>query len=525
MRLASRRPRPAIAATAAAVGMLLALTACSTGGKVRSVASPRSSPTSSASESTAPTPSAPSPATAPAGPSRGVLSRWTSCESGFQCATLTVPLDDTRPGLGTVALALTRHRATGSGRIGSLLVNPGGPGASAVEFLQSSYTDFPAEIRKHFDLVAFDPRGVGRTAPVRCETTPELDAYFHLDPVPDTAAELRALDAGNLKLAQGCQRRSARILPYVSTAVVAQDMDRVRQAVGDAKLTYLGYSYGTAIGASYLDQFPTRVRAMVLDGALDPTLTWDQLLAGQSQGFDVALKAFLADCQRTRCAFREAVSGDLTAAYDRLAASVETTPLPGDGTRTVGPGEFSYGVGAGLYSKRYGWPAIANALAAAEQGQGDGLLALSDSYLERSDTGYTNISEANFAVNCIDRPWPRTDAPYQALARRVAQRYPRFGPAIALSGLGCAVWPLKPVGTPHAVSAPGSPPVLVIGTTRDPATPYAWAVSLARQLSRGVLLTHEGDGHTVYRVGAPSCVLGPVDAYLLRLQTPTPARC
>ncbi|MCW2600564.1 MAG: hypothetical protein JWM02_2393 [Frankiales bacterium] len=481
------------------------------------------SPSPSRATTTAPPVNSTTPPTST--PSAGILSAWTACGSGFQCATLTVPLDDAKPSAGTVALALTRHRATGGSRIGSMLVNPGGPGASAVEFLQGDYTSFPQTIREHFDLVAFDPRGVGRTAPVRCETTAELDAYFHLDPVPDTPAEWAALDAGNNKLAAGCQRRSGRVLPYVATTIVAQDMDRVRQALGDSKLTYLGYSYGTSIGASYLDQFPTHVRAMVLDGALDPTLTWDQLLAGQARGFDVALNAFLTDCQRTSCAFRQAVTGDLTKAYDDLAAKVDAHPLAGDGNRTVGSDEFQLGVGAGLYDRRSGWPAIANALARAVQGRGDALLSLSDFYLERTSLGYANISEANLSVNCIDRPWPRTDAPYQALAKRVGKQYPRFGPGIALSGLGCAVWPVPPVSTPHRVNGTGGPPVVVIGTTRDPATPYSWAQGLAKQLARGILLTHVGDGHTVYRIGAPSCITAPVDNYLVSLKVPAAATC
>lgn len=508
-----RRPFPAMSIV---VG-LLALTACS-GGSSRAAAT--AVPTTSSGLSATGTPSAGTTAEGP-----GKLSAWKDCGNDFQCATLTVALDAAKPALGTVDLALTRHRATSGRRIGSLLVNPGGPGASAVDFVKSSYSSFPAAVRQRFDLVAFDPRGVGHTEPVRCATTAQLDVYFHLDPVPDTAAERKALDDGNRMLAAGCQRRSARILPYVSTAIVAQDMDRVRQAVGDAKLTYLGYSYGTAIGASYLDQFPTHVRAMVLDGALDPTLSWDQLLAGQSRGFDVALNAFLADCQQTSCAFRQAVSGDLTQAFDDLARKVETQPLPGDATRTVGPDEFTLGVGAGLYSRQYGWPAIANALAAAERGEGKVLLELSDSYLERSDSGYANVTESNFAVNCIDRPWPRTDAPYQALAKQVGRSYPRFGPAIALSGLGCSVWPVAPVGKPHPVNAPGSPPVVVIGTTRDPATPYTWAQALAKQLVHSTLLTHNGDGHTVYRVGAPGCITGPVDSYLISLTVPATAAC
>lgn len=451
---------------------------------------------------------------------------WQDCESGFQCATLSVPFVDADPGKGTVELALTRRSvAEPARRLGSLVVNPGGPGASAVGYLHEAWQQIPPDVRARFDLVAFDPRGVGRSAPVRCGTTAELDRYFALDPSPDDAAELTALERGSAQLVAGCQARSGGTLPYVSTADAARDLDKVRAALGEDTLTYLGYSYGTALGAAYLDQFPTRVRAMVLDGGIDPTLTWDRLLEGQSTGFDRALEAFLADCQRTRCAFRQQVQGELGAAYDRLSAQVERVPLRGDGTRTVGPGEFSLGVGAGLYSKRSGWPAIAAALTAAERGDGGPLLTLNDSYLDREAGGYANVSEANLAVNCIDRPWPRETAPYLALAERVRPDAPRFGPAIALSGLACADWPVAPVGRPHPVTAPGAPPVVVIGTTGDPATPFAWSAALADQLSSGVLLTYRGDGHTVYRVGAPSCLRTPVDRYLLTGVAPAVRTC
>jgi pimeloyl-ACP methyl ester carboxylesterase len=503
----------------AALGLTVLLVAACSG-----TSSPRAIPTGSAAASATPSSTTSSASTPSSRPSAAPKLSWSSCGGGFQCTTLTVPLDPAKPALGTVGIAITRHKATGS-RIGSLLINPGGPGASAVGFLKQTYSSYPSTLRQHFDLAAFDPRGVGLTAPVRCLSTSQLDAYFHLDPVPDTPAERTALDAGNKKLADGCESRSGRILPYVSTRIVAQDMDRVRAALGDQKLTYLGYSYGTAIGASYLDQFPTHVRAMVLDGALDPSSTWDQLLAGQSKGFDVALNAFLANCQQTSCAFRKAVSGDLGQAFDALAAKVEQHPLPGDGSRTVGPDEFTLGVGAGLYSRGNGWPAIAEALAEAEQGSGRTLLALNDSYLERNADGYANVNEANFAVNCIDRPWPRTDAPYYALAAQVGKAYPRFGPAIALSGLGCASWPVPPTGTPHKVTAAASPPVVVIGTTRDPATPYMWAQSLAKQLAHGVLITHVGDGHTVFRNGAPNCIIRPVDDYFVSLKVPSASTC
>ena len=479
------------------------------------VAAPPAAPTASrAAPST--------PAVTPSAPAAKL--DWKACDGSFQCATLTVPLSYEDPSAGTLDLAVVRVRATGSDRTGSLVVNPGGPGASAVDYLEQAYPGFPAPVRSAFDLVAFDPRGVGRSAPVRCASTAQLDDFFHLDPVPDDAKELAAYVAADRKLAAGCAARSGRVLPHADTRNVAEDLERLRAALGE-KLTYLGYSYGTSIGAAYLEAHPGNVRAMVLDGALDPTLTWDRLLAGQSAGFDRAFEAFAADCERTSCAFRQAVSGDLGEAYDALIARVEERELPGDGTRTVGPAEASLGVAAGLYSRANGWPAIASALAAAEQGQGAQLLALNDSYLERGPEGYANVQEANLAVNCIDRPWPKDPAAYTRLADAVARTAPRFGPAIALSGLACATWPVAPVGRPHRVTAPGAPPVVVIGGTRDPATPYAWSVALSGMLSSAVLLTHEGDGHTVYRVGAPTCILSAVNTYLLTARAPQPARC
>ncbi len=505
------------------VALVLLASACSS-----EVDPPRTSPVPAPTTASAPPPATPT-ATPPASskpPAPAALTAWKACDGdGFQCSTLKVPLDEADPSKGTVTLALTRKRASRpADRIGSLLINPGGPGSSAVGYLQAAWQAIPAGVRARFDLVAFDPRGVGRTAPVRCGTTAELDRYFHLDPTPDNQAELKAYTDGNAALAAGCQKRSARVLPYVSTREAADDLDRVRAALGDDKPTYLGYSYGTAIGATYLERHPTKVRAMVLDGALDPRLTWDKLLEGQSKGFDLALGAFMTDCQKTRCPWRQEVTGDLLEEFDALAARIDASSLPGVGARRVGPGEFSLGAGYGLYSKNL-WPTLASALVQAHRGKGAEILAMNDRYLDRTDSGYENVIEANLSVNCIDRPWPSETSEYLALAERVRPDAPRFGPAIALSGLSCAPWPVGEVLGPRTVRGQGSPPIVVIGTTRDPATPYEWSVALAEQLDKGVLLINEGDGHTVYRAGAKACIRDRVDSYLLTAKAPSPARC
>lgn len=494
-----------LVATSAVVVLVLAALVLVTG---PDAAPPRAAPRSSA-------PSTPAPDLG-----------WAPCGDGFSCATLDVPVDEDDPAGGTVALALTRLPAADpENRIGSVVVNPGGPGLSAVDHLQATWAQVLPVVRERFDLVAFDPRGVGRSAPVRCATTAELDRWFALDPSPDDPAELDALVQGSAALTAGCARGAGRLAGHLSTEQAAADLERVRRAVGDERLTYLGYSYGTTIGAAYLDRFPERVRAMVLDGAFPQSLTWEQVLTGQSTGFEQALAAFLADCERTACDYRRQVRGPLPAAYDRLSARVDRAPLPGDATRDVGPGELFLAVAASLYDRGTGWPALAAALTAAEQGDGGPLLALADSYVGRGPEGYSNVNEANLVVTCSDRPWPREPAAYVALAERLEREAPRFGASVVLASLPCATWPAPADEQPRAVRGEGAPPVVVVGTTGDPATPYDWAVDLAGQLDSGVLLTSRGEGHTAYDVDGPPCVVEALDAYLLTLAVPEQRTC
>jgi pimeloyl-ACP methyl ester carboxylesterase len=469
-------------------------------------------PQAGAAAPAAPTTTAPSPAPGLA---------WHPCQSGQgpsgdQCATLPVPLDYANPEGQTIGIALARHPATGT-KVGSLLLNPGGPGASGVDGLSTEMSIVSPALVQHFDLVGFDPRGVARSAPVRCASGPQLDQFFDLDPAPVTDAGFNALLQGDSQFVRGCQALSANLLAHVGTADAARDMDRIREAVGDAKLNYFGFSYGTFLGATYAELFPTHIRAMVLDGAIDPAEDPVSFTLAQAVSFNAELNAFFADCAtQASCGWKP--GGDLRTAFDALMAGLKVRRLPGIGARTVGPAEAFYGVALPLYD-RADWPGLAAALQRAEQGDGSLLLQFSDLYTTRTPDGsYSNEQEANTAINCRDQAWPRDPAVLKSDAAQAMALAPEFGVADLYSGLTCALWPVPAAAAAHPITAPGSPPIVVIGSTGDPATPYAGAQALAGELSQGVLLTRIGDGHTGYRSSA--CIRANVDPYLLELTVP-----
>lgn len=443
---------------------------------------------------------------------------WKPC-GALECATLAVPLDYAEPGGRQITLALNRKRATGPDRrIGSLLVNPGGPGASGVDALPDILERISKQVVAQFDVVGFDPRGTGQSNPVRCLAKAELAAYFALDPTPDDAAEKASLVQAAQKFAAGCQALSGDILAHAGTNDAARDMDRIRAALGDEQLTFLGFSYGTALGAAYAQLFPGRVRALVLDGALDPSLDSLSLNRAQGEGFDRAFDAFLADCraQGPACAWKPR-GGATKETFVALSRRFDARPVL-TGGRQVGESELVLGVAAFLYSKLT-WPALARGLTEVERGQGAIVLAGFDTLVGRNPDGsFSNDQEANAAINCLDRPSPSEIAVYEKAAADAAITAPAFGPAIAWTGLLCGNWPVPATGRAEPVSAPGTPPILVVGTTNDPATPFEWAEALASQLSQGRLLRHEGDGHTAY--GENPCTTRIADAYLLTLTLP-----
>jgi pimeloyl-ACP methyl ester carboxylesterase len=446
---------------------------------------------------------------------------WSDCGGGFQCGILDVPRDYANPSGPIVRLALIR--LTGSDpahRIGSLVVNPGGPGASAVDFVrQAAEGMFPAAVRARFDIVGVDPRGVGASTPIRC--VDDLEHFIPRDARADTPADLQDLVAGAKAFAAGCGRRNADLLAHLGTSDVARDLDLVRAALGDAKLTYLGFSYGTLIGATYASLFPDRIRAMVLDGAVDPGLSQAQFREGQARAFEAAFDRFLAQCGADAgCPFRS--GGHPGAAFDKLMARLDQHPIPTlklANREPTGPTEAWQAVIQALYS-RASWPLLAEALAEAARGDGSLLLLMGDPYRGRQPDGsYSNQQDAYYAITCLDWPAPRDLSAYADLADRLTRVAPRFGRSLAYNDIDCAFWPVPPERQPKRLSGTEAPPILVVGSTGDPATPYAWAVSLAQQLGKAVLLTREGEGHTAY--GKSTCIDKAVDAYLLDLRLPT----
>lgn len=445
---------------------------------------------------------------------------WSSCHKRFQCAHLTVPLDATHPGQGTISLALIRLPAgQASRRIGSMLVNPGGPGVAGSELVLAADSVWPTSIRDRFDIVSWDPRGTGDSSPVDC--VDNLDATFSLDATPDSPAARQALVDAAKAFDAGCEARSGKLLAHISTVDTAGDMERIRVALGDERMTYFGFSYGSELGATYATLHPDRVRAMVLDGAISPDTDTVGTIRLQAKGAEVALDDFLADCsRRTSCAFHN--GGDAAGAYDRLMAALDARPIAASEAPAsrplVGQGVAAIAVTQALYSTDY-WPNLAQALADAAQGDGAALLSLYDDYLERNDDGtWSNSLEDFEAISCLDDPAPHDLSTYDALFAELRQSTPRIGVFDAYD-LFCAFWPVPSQPGP-AVDATGAPPILVVASTRDPYTPYDASVRLAQQLKVGVVLTRDGDGHTAYGQGN-GCIDQAVDAYLLEGRLPT----
>jgi pimeloyl-ACP methyl ester carboxylesterase len=463
-----------------------------------------------------------------AGPTTG-LSAWKSCGKHLQCAVLRVPVDYARPDGQQVGLAIARVRATDPGRrLGSLVFNFGGPGDAGTSTLPGFARQVPAAVRARYDLVSVDPRGTGNSHPVECVDDATADRLNAVDPTPNSDAELPSFYDGThepVDLVARCVARNGAWLAQLGSRNVARDVDRLRAALGDDTLTYLGFSYGTVIGAVYAQMFPGRVGRMVLDSPVDLSATALDELRANSEGFEQALDDFLSDCaSKKSCDFHN--DGDPTAALARLEARFEkgielsTVDLATGkhSSRKAGVGAFYTALISALYDKAFGWPTLAQGLAQAQRGDGSLLQALADSYNGRRDDGsYDNINEVIGVILCDDREdaVPSFDE-YASEYHRDVPAYPLLGGYVGSTVLGCDPRLPRPpvseqVGDLHVS---GTAPILIVGTTRDPATPFAGAQDLASRLDGSRLLTFESTEHTAYT--KDRCIDDAVDDYLLR---------
>lgn len=439
--------------------------------------------------------------------------QWEPCAAGFECATVDVPLDYADPGGETIGLAVDRLPATGEAR-GSLLVNPGGPGASGVDYATQLAGQLGTDVLASYDLVGFDPRGVAGSDPVDCVDTAGTDALIAADPDPDSAAETADVQSLLSDFAAGCVDDGGALARHVSTTEAARDLDVLRAVLGDDKLQYYGASYGTFIGALYAEQFPDRVGRMVLDGAINPRLDLEQLSLVQAEGFETALRAYVDDCvARTACPLGDSLDGGVRR-VQQLLADLDAAPLPTSGDRELTEALGLYGIALPLYAPQL-WPTLDQALQQAFDGEGSLLLALSDAYWQRTADGYdTNFAEVIYAVNCLDYPNDVTPEQIVDAVPRFEAASPTFGRTFAWSQLACSQWPVEPSVRRPKVDGAGAAPIVVLGTTRDPATPYESSVALADQLDSGVLVTRDGDGHTAYGQDN-ECIDSTVEAYLV----------
>ena len=441
----------------------------------------------------------------------------------WQCATMKAPLDWSDPKGDTIGLELIRVRTTGAAneRIGSLIFNFGGPGGSGVTSLPA-FAEGYEKLRTRYDLVSFDPRGVGRSDPVLCENDQQLDAYFQQDATPDDAAESTQLVDNTKEFNNACEDNSEKILPHVRTTDAARDLDLMRQVLGDDKLHYFGISYGTELGGVYAHLFPKRVGRAVFDAVVDPTQDPEQGSLGQARGFQLALDNFAEDCvsQAEECPIGDSAQ-DVKDRIAKLLDDLDRTPIQGIFPRQLTQTAATSGIAQALYSKDF-WEYLTEGLEQAYDGDGRILLSLADSMNGRSDNGeYSNITPANVAINCADDK-PRYDSAY------VERKLPDFraasdlfGDYLAWSMLSCTDWAVPGAVDHPDVSAPGSAPILVVGNTGDPATPYEGARAMVNALGKGVgvELTYRGQGHGAYD-SKNKCVQGAVDGYLLDGKVP-----
>lgn len=409
---------------------------------------------------------------------------WNDCDE-LKCARLNVPYDYDDPGVGSFSLNIVMRPATKpKERIGSMLVNPGGPGFGGSEIAQNASYYLSESLLDYFDIVGWDPRGTGDTTPA-VDCVDNFDLYMKADGSPDDEAEKKALIAEQQTFVDECEKKSGDILPYLSTASTARDMDSIRQALGEDKITYFGFSYGSELGATWATMFPTTVRAAVLDGASEPNISSVESGLRQAAGFEQQLTRFLKQCSaNSKCPFNN--GGDSSEAFDRLIVDLDDKPLVVTPERVAVSQSVAYtAVSQAMYSSAM-WPDLEQALADAQTGDGAGLLKLYDSYYQRQADGtFSNELEAFLAISCLDDPGPRSIEEVDSFNDAFLKAAPRIGPSF-INSYQCTLWPADQAET-VMITGKGAGPIMVIGTTGDAATPLESSRKMATTLSREFL--------------------------------------
>ena len=445
---------------------------------------------------------------------------WKACEGStsteVECGNIEVPFDYADPDQGSFVLFVKKHNAASpADRIGSMMVNPGGPGFGGSSLADDAQYYFSQDLIDRFDIIAWDPRGTGESTPaVNCVDT--FDEYFGLDSPPETPEEKQALIDASQAFNDKCAENSGTILPYISTMASAQDINSLRLALGEEKVSYFGFSYGSELGTTWATMFPETVRAIVVDGAVDPNASSVQEGMNQAKGFEGQLATFLKQCsEKTTCAFHN--GGNAEAAFDQLVLDVDAKPLEVSKDRTlVTQGVLFTAVAQAMYSDYY-WPQLSEALSAAQGGDGKGILQLYDDYYQRKDDGtYGNELEAFLAISCLDDPGATSTEEVDSHIEDFIAAAPRLGGNFAY-GYSCSLWPVKQAAK-VTITGKGAGPIVVVGTTGDPATPLDSTRKRALGLEQGILIVVDANQHTGY--GANNCVVKAVDDYLIKLTVP-----
>ncbi|GAA3599933.1 alpha/beta hydrolase [Klugiella xanthotipulae] len=454
---------------------------------------------------------------------------WTDCEGEMQCATAQAPLNWDDPAGERIDLALVRQPATGGSPRGSLFVNPGGPGASGYDFVADSI-DYAVgkPLQEEFDVIGFDPRGVQHSTPVTCLSPKKMDEYLFgvAQNKTGTDAWIQEIRDSAQDFGAACAESTGDLLGAVDTLSAARDLDMLRALVGDTRLNYLGFSYGTFLGAHYAELFPERVGRLVLDGAIDPSVSVDEVVLDQTVGFEKAMRAYVTNClTSSECPLSGTVD-EAMASVASLLDAVDARPMEAVDGRMLTSSTLLTAIIYPLYSQD-SWTYLSQMLKITLAGDPSLAFTLADLYYGRAEDGTydDNSFEAFYAINCLDYEYVDDVELMRAEAATLAEAAPTFGRFQGYGSIGCAEWPHDSVTPREEIHATGADPILVVGTTGDPATPYQWAVSLADQLDEGVLVSYTGEGHTAYG-SSNECVSDAVEDYFIDGKVPaTDPRC